>query len=652
MAQFANNFSWSASRDRLFRSCPRAYFYNYYGYWNGWNDRADESTKLIYKLKKLQSLPLLAGSIVHDVIQFYLETNRDIAQASSDLKLTSIADKFVAIAKTKSLNNEELEPLREAYKQVKSGQKLAATSELFQALGRSKLITAFIESSQQQNKFNNKATYLYEHYYDGQITKEQADRIKEKVYNALDAFCQSEVIKKITETPSVRWNSVDELSQYSLQPKQTEEAPIPIWCAIDFAYTDENAELWIIDWKTGKENSAELRKQLASYAIYANQEWGYDFEKIHLCGIYLNEDARFSEYPLTTEEIEAAQRDIEASSESMLALVDSNDKTTASIENFEPCVSFQCNYCNFKELCHVDETLDKDAIKSLPRDVKTIEKEIVAEEVPPSPEVEAEETKDEIIPEKIEENIEETNQNGSEVIEEVKKPRKKTALQKKREEVKELKQALSAVKKQLAQLTKQVRKAESAAHKQRETLAKKDALIDRLQTEKVETSENLKENKSTASKVLKELERQQSKNREICEQLKQEKERKRSSSSSLRKKEKQLERKDEKVKTLQAEKCVLNKALKSSTAKLNRADKRITMLAVNNISLHEEIKRLRKQQKTLLKQRIPQYDQLTLFDLSEHTSSNEEVEAEVEEVTAEVKVETVENVAEDHPTLF
>ena len=48
MATFRNEFSWSASRDRLFRSCPRAYYYNYYAYWNGWDRRADAKTKLIW----------------------------------------------------------------------------------------------------------------------------------------------------------------------------------------------------------------------------------------------------------------------------------------------------------------------------------------------------------------------------------------------------------------------------------------------------------------------------------------------------------------------------------------------------------------------------------------------------------------------------
>ena len=84
MASFKNTFSWSASRDRLFRSCHRAYYYNYYGYWNGWSYDADPKTKLIYKLKKLQSTTLWAGSTVHDILQDILTMIKAIATGASE----------------------------------------------------------------------------------------------------------------------------------------------------------------------------------------------------------------------------------------------------------------------------------------------------------------------------------------------------------------------------------------------------------------------------------------------------------------------------------------------------------------------------------------------------------------------------------------
>jgi hypothetical protein len=40
-----NEFSWSISRNKVFQTCPRQYYFNYYGYWGGWELDAAERTK-------------------------------------------------------------------------------------------------------------------------------------------------------------------------------------------------------------------------------------------------------------------------------------------------------------------------------------------------------------------------------------------------------------------------------------------------------------------------------------------------------------------------------------------------------------------------------------------------------------------------------
>jgi hypothetical protein len=39
MAEFKNEFSWSKTRDEVFKTCPHQYWFAYYGYWNGWLER-------------------------------------------------------------------------------------------------------------------------------------------------------------------------------------------------------------------------------------------------------------------------------------------------------------------------------------------------------------------------------------------------------------------------------------------------------------------------------------------------------------------------------------------------------------------------------------------------------------------------------------
>ena len=74
--QFKNEFSWSFSRHSTFKTCKRKYYYSYYGSWEGWNKDAEELNQKLYMLKNMTSLPMLAGSIVHDEVERTLKTLR------------------------------------------------------------------------------------------------------------------------------------------------------------------------------------------------------------------------------------------------------------------------------------------------------------------------------------------------------------------------------------------------------------------------------------------------------------------------------------------------------------------------------------------------------------------------------------------------
>jgi hypothetical protein len=54
-------FSWSISRQRLLRDCPRAYYYRYYLSHNGWLREAPQQAKLAYRLSKLTGLDAIFG---------------------------------------------------------------------------------------------------------------------------------------------------------------------------------------------------------------------------------------------------------------------------------------------------------------------------------------------------------------------------------------------------------------------------------------------------------------------------------------------------------------------------------------------------------------------------------------------------------------
>ena len=57
-------FSWSFSRHKTLANCARKYGYDYYFSHNG-----EPFHQHVYRLKKLQSMPILFGQIVHNIIR-------------------------------------------------------------------------------------------------------------------------------------------------------------------------------------------------------------------------------------------------------------------------------------------------------------------------------------------------------------------------------------------------------------------------------------------------------------------------------------------------------------------------------------------------------------------------------------------------------
>ena len=72
-----NDFSWSKSRDDMFRDCLRKYYFHYYGAWGGWDPHAPPRTRQLYILKNLQTRAMWAGDRVHRALHAALAVLRD-----------------------------------------------------------------------------------------------------------------------------------------------------------------------------------------------------------------------------------------------------------------------------------------------------------------------------------------------------------------------------------------------------------------------------------------------------------------------------------------------------------------------------------------------------------------------------------------------
>jgi hypothetical protein len=103
MTELKNEFSWPKTKDEVFKTCLRQYWFSYYGYWNGWLENASERTRQIYILKNLKNRQIWAGEKVHECIQ------RSLSNIRKSIKVLPI-DEIVSI--TLDLTRDEVEDIK------------------------------------------------------------------------------------------------------------------------------------------------------------------------------------------------------------------------------------------------------------------------------------------------------------------------------------------------------------------------------------------------------------------------------------------------------------------------------------------------------------------------------------------------------------
>ncbi|NMA41897.1 MAG: PD-(D/E)XK nuclease family protein [Oligosphaeraceae bacterium] len=299
----SNDLSWSVSRWQQFLFCQRAYYYNYYGSWGGWSYDAPDRARQLYILKNIKSMFMWAGSIVHELVQESLEefTRSRLVPNAVDL----------------------------------------------QAKGRQKLRQGWIESVSKEWLHYPKKTNLFELYYGNgkSLPREQTDQVRDRVYDSLEAFANSAFVAEILQVPYLQWKSIDHLDSFQL-------GGCKVWGAIDFAYIDNGGKLHIIDWKTGGENPASLRLQLACYSLMAMDKWKVQLSDIELHGVFLNDGGRKSDYSMTAESLVAVKDQILGSIETLKRKLRDPENNLAEEEDFEFTGCPQnCEGCNFRAVC-------------------------------------------------------------------------------------------------------------------------------------------------------------------------------------------------------------------------------------------------------------------------------------------------------------
>ncbi len=283
---FSPRLGWSVSRYSLFETCKRQYYYNYYAKFD-----TQYPLQKILGLKKMTSIPLEVGNIVHDVNKTLLERLRVTTQA---------IDK------------------RRFYGYARDMTKRYVGDNVFQEV-----------------------------YY-RQLKSIDAEAVFEKVRRALENLLNSDRITWLSDYAAHRKD------EWLIEPPgygETRIGGIKAYCKVDFLFP-VNGRLYIMDWKTGKPDTRKHRRQMLGYTAWASYHYEKDPSEISPIVAYLNPHYKETEISVTSRDIENFARQARKETSHMTALCRDVQKNIPKDKKlFVPNKSRLCNYCNFRELC-------------------------------------------------------------------------------------------------------------------------------------------------------------------------------------------------------------------------------------------------------------------------------------------------------------
>ena len=304
MSDFKNEFSWSVSRDSLFKECRRKYYYNYYGSWGGWDkNHRDKTTRILYVLKSLQNRWQWKGSTVHHEIEKILK------------ELVSTGD-LIPFEKSK---NRVTELMRSDFRFSRDGL-------YWQKDGSLRNVTA-----------------LFEHEYKSGTPDEVWKKNYDEAIQCLESFYNSQIPEVIKTLPKEKIISIESMtaSAFSFSPEK-------VFVKLDLAYESGDG-VEIVDWKTGAGESDKL--QFLVYTIFAYEELEVPLEQITLTEYNLLGDGPRA-HRFSAQELNDAVEYINRSIADMKGMLADPDENTAVMTDFPRTDNERiCETCSFKKIC-------------------------------------------------------------------------------------------------------------------------------------------------------------------------------------------------------------------------------------------------------------------------------------------------------------
>ncbi len=298
MTLFENDFSWSVSRDSIFKQCRRKYFYQYYGSWGGWSFDAENRTRTIYILKQLKNRQMWAGSKVHEAIENILINLQDGVRI----------DENEVIENTLGLMRDEFK---------------SSLAKMYQV--------------------EPKTCALFEHEYEVPVSDIEWKINAEHVVDCLKLFINSKVYEDIFHLSPDQWLEVEKFSSFY-------DNGIKIYSVFDFVCR-KNEEVFIYDWKTGKDDHNQHKLQLACYGLFAAKKWDLKPDQVQLREFNLS-NGKIYEMSLEEFDLDGIHKHIWSSIEDMLNCLEDRKTNLADEERIDLSENRKfCETCNYIRIC-------------------------------------------------------------------------------------------------------------------------------------------------------------------------------------------------------------------------------------------------------------------------------------------------------------
>lgn len=185
--------------------------------------------------------------------------------------------------------------------------------------------------------------------YYGEIEKVRHEDVFENVKISLNNFLQSTRFLWITQ------KAVDNKTSWVIEPPGFGETRIngmKAYCKVDFLFPVEN-NIFILDWKTGKQDEKKHKKQLIGYSTWASYHFDSRPENIFPLIAYLQPQYSEMKIVLNEYDIQEFIGCVESETKEMYSYCASVEKNIPKDkqEFVKTQKSFACKFCNYRELC-------------------------------------------------------------------------------------------------------------------------------------------------------------------------------------------------------------------------------------------------------------------------------------------------------------